>query len=153
MVGLSDMTDNEIADLTGLELSSIPFVRARDFTEPFILKDEIKLEALKETAQKHDLKITKGGRFYHLMSKFQDKGVAVKQTIALFEDLYQESVHSIALGDSENDLSMLHSVDIPVLIPHPDGTFMKCNIAGIKKAPFPGSKGWNAVLKEYFNVK
>jgi len=39
------------------------------------------------------------------------------------------------------------------LIPHPDGSFMACNVEGVIKAPFPGPKGWNTVLKEYFDVK
>ena len=149
MVGLSDMTDNEIADLTGLELSSIPFVRARDFTEPFILKDESKLEALQKSADKYDLKITKGGRFYHLMSKFQDKGVAVKETIALFEALYKDQVYSIALGDSENDLPMLGHVDLPILIQKHDGSYLETEIPNIQKSSYQGAKGWNEMVLKH----
>jgi len=149
LVGLSDMTDKEIAELTGLELHSIPFVRARDFTEPFILKDESKLEALQKTAQKCDLKITKGGRFYHLMSSFQDKGVAVKETIELFKALYQESIHSIALGDSENDLPMLKSVDVPILIEKHDGRYLETNIPNIEKSSYQGAKGWNEMVLKH----
>ena len=149
MVGLSDMTDNEIAKLTGLALSSVPFVRARDFTEPFILRDESKLEAIQITAQKYDLKITKGGRFYHLMSKSQDKGVAVKETIALFEALYRDEVHSIALGDSENDLPMLTNVDLPILIQKHDGSYLETDILNIQKSSYQGAKGWNEMVLKY----
>lgn len=146
MIGLSDMTESDIADLTGLELESIPFVRARDFTEPFILKDETKLEALQQTANKYDLKITKGGRFYHLMSRFQDKGVAVKETIAMFEDLYKDKVHSIALGDSQNDVPMLENVDIPILIQKHDGSYLEMKLPNIQKSNDQGAKGWNEMV-------
>jgi len=149
MVGLSDMTNNEIAELTGLGLSSVPFVRARDFTEPFVLKDESQLEALQKSADKYDLKITKGGRFYHLMSKFQDKGVAVKETITLFEGLYKEKVYSIGLGDSENDLPMLERVDLPILIQKHDGSYLETEIPNIQKASYQGTEGWNEMVLKH----
>ena len=146
MVGLSDMSDSEIAELTGLDLRSIPFATQRDFTEPFILKDETKLGELEQTAQKYDLKITKGGRFYHLMSRFQDKGVAVRETIALFEDLYEDKISSIALGDSQNDVPMLASVDTPVLIQKYDGSYLETSLPKLQRSTYQGSKGWNEMV-------
>ncbi|CAA6822151.1 MAG: Mannosyl-3-phosphoglycerate phosphatase [uncultured Sulfurovum sp.] len=149
LIGLSDMTDNEISQLTGLDLNNVPFVKARDFTEPFILKDISKLETLQHTASKYDLKITKGGRFYHLMSKKQDKGVAVKETIRLFETFYKDKVHSIALGDSENDAPMLKNVDLPILIQKHDGSYLKTDILNIQKSSYQGSKGWNEMVLKH----
>lgn len=149
MMGLSDMTDSEIAELTGLAQQDVHDVRQRDFTEPFVLKDVSKLEALQQTALENDLKITKGGRFYHLMSQFQDKGVAVRETIALFEDLYKERVHAIALGDSQNDTPMLKSVDVPILIQKYDGSYLETDLPNIQKSSYQGSKGWNEMVLKY----
>jgi mannosyl-3-phosphoglycerate phosphatase len=146
MMGLSDMTQSQVADLTGLDLQSVLYVKKRDFTEPFILKDESKLEALQQSALAYDLKITKGGRFYHLMSRFQDKGIAVRETIALFEDLYKDTVDAIALGDSQNDLPMLKSVHVPILIQKHDGSYLESDISNLQKSSFPGSKGWNEMV-------
>jgi mannosyl-3-phosphoglycerate phosphatase len=149
MVGLSDMSDNEIAELTGLDLCSVYFVKQRDFTEPFILKDETKLEQLQESARNYDLKITKGGRFYHLMSRFQDKGVAVNETIALFEALYNDKIHSMALGDSQNDIAMLANVDIPILIQRYDGSYLETDLPKIEKSTYQGAKGWNEMVLKH----
>lgn len=146
MIGLSDMSDGEISELTGLDLKSVHFAKQRDFTEPFILKDETKLEELRQTAEHYDLKITKGGRFYHLMSKFQDKGIAVMETIALFEDLFEDKLHSIALGDSQNDLAMLEHVDVPILIQKHDGSYLETHLPNIQKSSYQGSKGWNEMV-------
>ena len=99
------------------------------------------------------LDIVQGGRFYHLITKGQDKANAIKHLVKQYEKNSDDKFKTIALGDSANDLNMLQSVDIPVLIPHPDGSFLECSIEGVTKAPFPGPKGWNAVLKEYFDVK
>lgn len=146
MVGLSDMSDAKIAHLTGLGQRDVIFTKRRDFTEPFILKDETKLNELKKLAHSYALKITKGGRFYHLMSEFQDKGIAVIRTIEIFEALYQERIRSIALGDSQNDTAMLEHVDIPILIQKYDGSYLETNVPHIQKSSYQGSKGWNEMV-------
>ena len=44
------------------------------------------------------------------------------------------------------------SVDIPVLIPKHDGRYANINLPNLIRAPYPGPKGWNAVLEELFDV-
>ncbi len=149
IVGMSDMSDHEIGHLTGLNQRDVILAKQRDFTEPFILNDETKLEALKKSAYNYGLKITKGGRFYHIMSESQDKGIAVIKTIELFEDLYHERVSSIALGDSQNDTAMLEHVDIPIVIKKHDGSYLKTNVPHIQKSSYQGSKGWNEMVLKY----
>ncbi len=46
MTGFSDMSDIEVASLTGLSQMNVLLAKQRDFTEPFILEDETKLEEL-----------------------------------------------------------------------------------------------------------
>jgi mannosyl-3-phosphoglycerate phosphatase len=153
ILGFFDMKDEEVASYTNLCIENASDARKRTFTEPFILEDESKLDELQKMANEDELDIVKGGRFYHLITRGQDKANAIKFLINAYKKSSDEAFHTIALGDSANDLSMLQSVDTPVLIPHPDGSFMACNIEGLTKAPFPGPKGWNSVLKEYFDVK
>jgi mannosyl-3-phosphoglycerate phosphatase len=153
MHGFFDMIDEEVSKYTNLSIENASAARKRTFTEPFILEDESRLDELRKMASEDDLDIVKGGRFYHLITKGQDKANAIKYLIKKYEKGSDGDLKTIALGDSANDLSMLQSVDLPVLIPHPDGSFMECTIEGVIKAPFPGPKGWNAVLKEYFDVK
>ena len=146
MLGFSEMSDTKIAKLTGLDQSSVLLAKQRDFTEPFILKDETKLEELQGLALCYQLKITKGGRFYHLMGELQDKGIAVIETIELFETFYKEKVQSIALGDSQNDVEMLGSVDVPILIQKHDGSYLETPLPHIQKSSHIGSKGWNEMV-------
>lgn len=153
MHGFYDMRDEEVAKYTNLCLENASDARKRTFTEPFILEDESNLDALIKMANADQLDIVKGGRFYHLITGGQDKANAIKALINHYHKEYGEEWHTIALGDSANDLSMLQSVDTAVLIPHPDGSYMPCDIEGVIRAPYPGPKGWNSVLKEYFNVK
>jgi mannosyl-3-phosphoglycerate phosphatase len=146
MVGFSDMTDQEVGDVIGLDQHSVILAKQRDFTEPFLLKDESKLEELKRVAQGYQLKITKGGRFYHLMGELQDKGIAVTETIELFETHYHTKVNTIALGDSQNDLEMLERADVPIVIQKYDGTHLETRLENIQKSTFVGSKGWNEMV-------
>jgi len=149
MVGFSDMSDEKIAQLTGLSQRDVILAKQRDFTEPFILQDESKLDALKKSAHTYALKITQGGRFYHLMGEYQDKGISVNKTIELFETLYHEKIRSIALGDSQNDIEMLEHVDIPILIQKHDGSYLETTLSHIEKSSYQGSKGWNEMVMKY----
>jgi mannosyl-3-phosphoglycerate phosphatase len=151
--GFFDMSIDEIAEHTGLTQEQAAYAKKRDYTEPFILYDEEKFSTLQQMARKDGLDVVKGGRFCHLITLGQDKAAAIKKVIKHYQTAKVQRYKTIGLGDSENDLSMLASVDVPILIPHPDGSYISCSVPNLIKAPFPGSKGWNSALKEYFDVK
>jgi mannosyl-3-phosphoglycerate phosphatase len=146
--GFGDMTPEEIMTATGLEREDAILAKQRDFSEPFLFMAEPLIEKLQEEAAAHDLEITRGGRFYHLLAAGQDKGHAVAETLSLFQTGYSENIVTVGLGDAENDFSMLKIVDIPVLIPKPDGSFEKMGIKGLRRPPYPGSKGWGAAIMQ-----
>lgn len=153
MRGFYDMSVEEVAKHTSLPIDQAPHAKARLFTEPFILENSDDFATLKSMAEDDGLQVIKGGRFYHLITKGQDKARAIQALTKRYEELYNKSFKTVALGDSFNDLTMLQSVDTPVLIPHPDGSYMPCDIPKLVKAPFPGPKGWNSALKKIFDVK
>ncbi len=153
MRGFSDMTVEEIAARTSLPLSEASRARRRDFSEPFVLENDEDFQALRTMAGKDGFDIVKGGRFYHLITKGQDKATAIKKLILHYNGLHGVTYTSIALGDSENDLTMLRSVDVPILIPHSDGSYTAFETPRLIKAPYPGPKGWSVTLKGYFDVQ
>lgn len=153
MRGFFDMRAEEIAACTNLPLKQAADAKERLFTEPFILEDEKALDLLREMADNDGLSIVKGGRFYHLITKGQDKAAAILYLVKYFEKASGHAFKTVALGDSANDLSMLQSVDTPILIPHPDGSYLSCDIPHLIKAPSPGPSGWNTALKRYFHVQ
>ncbi|MDX1808693.1 MAG: HAD-IIB family hydrolase [Sulfurospirillaceae bacterium] len=151
MVGFSDLSAKEVAKLTGLDVIKAGKAKDRLFTEPFILKDKNDIYELKDMAEKDGLDIVEGGRFFHLITKGQDKAKALEVVKSYYEEVYKKRFTSIALGDSQNDFSMLGCVDVPILIPHPDGSYMSCDIKNLIRAPKPGPEGWSMALKEYFD--
>jgi mannosyl-3-phosphoglycerate phosphatase len=146
--GFGDMHIEEIMQTTGLGREDAALAAQRDFTEPFLFLAEPRLQELREKVAPHGLAITRGGRFYHLMSADQEKGQAVAETTRLFQAAWQNRLTTVGLGDAENDYGMLTVVAIPVLIPKPDGSFACMDVKGLRKAPFPGSRGWGAVITE-----
>lgn len=143
--GFGDMTDDEVAALTGLPLGEAALAKLRDFDEAFVFDgapDERFLQAI-ETAGLHWTQ----GQFFHILGN-HDKGRAVK----LLASLYRREcgcVSTIGLGDSLNDLPLLQAVDHPVLVRHADGSFdARIDLPGLLKTRHSGPRGWSeAVLQ------
>lgn len=153
MHGFGEMSIEEVMALTGLSREQALRATRRDFSEPFLLQQVERLDELKVEMDRFGLTITKGGRFYCLMSASQNKGLAVARAIRCYQALWEQKIVSIGLGDDENDLPMLEVVDIPILLPKPDGTYAALAVTGMRKAPCRGSRGWgaavSAILDEY----
>ncbi len=146
MYGFSDMSEEEIVSYTSLEPNKANLSKNRDFTEPFFLKDKSKLKNLKALALTYNIKITEGGRFYHLIGEFQDKGIAVKKAKKLFNQLYNDNIISLGLGDGPNDIQMLKNVEVPIIIKNHKDEYIKTGIKTVQKSTFKGSKGWNEMV-------
>ena len=144
--GFSDMSVEEIAYLTGLDLSLAYLASLREYDEPFLILDDIDdISPLVKLAEAKGLKIFKGGRFYHIQGK-NDKGKAVQ----ILKSWYKKSkgdIITIALGDSPNDFPMLRMVEYPVLILSEKDYYP--DIPKLKISKLPGPKGWN---EEILNI-
>jgi mannosyl-3-phosphoglycerate phosphatase len=150
--GFSDMSLEEISDLTGLDLESSRLASLREYDEPFILVEEGKRDphVLYDAAKQKGLNITSGGRFYHLHGK-NDKGVSVDKLVAWYGEKHSR-VMTMALGDSPNDFSMLKRVTHPVLV-RSSRLFpeLQALIPGLQVTKEKGPRGWNAAVLEMLN--
>ena len=145
-MGFGDLSVDDIARLTGLSREQAVLTKIREFTEPFIIEREEDIPLLAAEAAEQGMKITRGGRFYHLIGKDQDKGAAVRMAYEVFHENTGKKPLSAGIGDSENDLPMLENVKIPVLIPHPIRGYLDIQLPGLIRAERPGCKGWNDVV-------
>jgi mannosyl-3-phosphoglycerate phosphatase len=146
--GFSEMTPEEISRITGLDLASSRLASQREYDEPFIVMEEgdPNVDVLDQAAKEKGLRISVGGRFYHLHGK-SDKGEAMERLVTWYRT-YHPSLLTIALGDSPVDFSMLKRADYPVLIrsSHQYPELQKM-IPRLKVTRKPGPEGWNdAVL-------
>jgi mannosyl-3-phosphoglycerate phosphatase len=147
MKGFGDMTPEQIADRTKLEISEAKMSKERDFDEPFFYSGpDGALPDLFASILRKGFYYTQGV-FYHIMGD-SDKGRAVSILTELYEREFGD-VTTIALGDSPNDIPMLERVDHPVIVRKQGGEYdPRIAIPDLFKADGIGPEGWNkAVLK------
>lgn len=137
----------EVRRLTGLSETGARRALAREYDEPFLLEDPGLAPVVREAAERRGLRVTRGGRFHHLMGR-TDKGRALRVLLGLYE-AEGRRFFTVGLGDSDNDLTMLQAVDRPILVPRPGGEIAPALAAGLpqaERAPRPGPVGWNAAV-------
>jgi len=142
----SEMSVQEIASLTGLTLEHALLASKREFDEPIILQDPLDdKEIFCKKAAQYGLDCVYGGRFIHLFLG-GNKGMAVEKVLDVYKQL-RKPIFSIALGDSQNDLSMLQVADKAVLMSGRDGTYIN-GLAhpDLIKAKGNGPEVWNRVM-------
>ena len=147
LVGFSSLTSAQIARLTGLGIGAAALAGQRDYDEPFLLDDERLLAPLQASATRRGLRITRGGRFFHLTGN-ADKGMALRALLSRWAGTDQPA-ETVGLGDAENDLSLLQAVDRPILVPGKSGrvdAVLASTLPAAECAPFPGPAGWNAAI-------
>jgi mannosyl-3-phosphoglycerate phosphatase len=145
--GFSEMTPEEISSRTGLDLETSRLAASREYDEPFIIVEPMvkDMDAIEKAAERRGLRITAGGRFYHIHGK-KDKGEAVKRVI-LWYKRSQPRLTTIALGDSPTDFSMFEMVNHPVLVGSADhSTDLADRIPGLKITEEMGPEGWNSAV-------
>ncbi len=131
--GFGDMSLDEVVSQTGLRKSDAALAHAREFDEPFLFLEGDEAGFAAAVAQA-GLRLTRGGRFWHLLEA-GSKGEAL---------LRLKAGHglAVALGDSENDRSMLEAADVAIVIP---GGNLRPE-AHWRIAPAPGPQGWNDAM-------
>jgi mannosyl-3-phosphoglycerate phosphatase len=150
--GFSDMTPKEVSELTGLSEERSLLALSREFDEPFIIagKDDIDSAALERVAAKKGLRISRGGRFFHLHGN-NDKGEAISRLLSFYREKHGP-VFALALGDSPNDFDMFRRVDQPILV-RSEKTFpgIESEFPGIIITDKPGPEGWNSAVLGLLN--
>jgi mannosyl-3-phosphoglycerate phosphatase len=164
-VGFGDLKAEEISFLLNLSRAGAELAKKREYDEPFYFLKKIRKEKIKlaeKEFNKSGLGLTTGGKLYHLTGG-NDKGKAVKLLSRIYKNNWENDILAIGLGDSLNDLSMLESVDIPVLIRKKDNSYEKeilnklspgvnrtVHTTGsrgrVYKAQGIGPRGWNQAI-------
>jgi mannosyl-3-phosphoglycerate phosphatase len=150
VVGFGDMRAEEISSLLNLDQTEAILSKRREYDEPFYFLEEVGEEAVKSAEkefEKKGLTLTTGGKLHHLTGK-NDKGKAVGLLIQMFKDNCEGELITIGLGDSRNDLSLLESLDLPVLVRRKDNSYEKDILDKLKvhKAAGIGPQGWNQAV-------
>lgn len=154
VIGFSDLTIKEIALECGLTLAEAQRAKDRKYSEPFrfsnaTLEDiRMFLRKIRQTG----LRFSAGGRYYHLQGKF-DKGLSVKILNEMFYRAYGP-ITTVGIGDSPNDLPMLSSVDLPIVVKRPSGNHdpgLTAQFSGMRLTERIGPSGWADAVIQLLN--
>jgi mannosyl-3-phosphoglycerate phosphatase len=150
--GFGDMELAEVSELTGLSRAEAALARERDYDEPFLFEGQQptgpELDRVRSWLAAKGLRIVRGGRLWHLTGE-NDKGTAVRWLLSAWERTSGVCPHSLALGDSENDLPMLAAADEGVLVARPDGTHFAPAPENVRRASGAGPAGWGEAVSDW----
>jgi mannosyl-3-phosphoglycerate phosphatase len=148
LIGIGDMTIEEIVKATGLAQTDAGRARQREYDEPFLIKgDHSPLEQIREAASHLGLTVVSGGRFDHLVGG-TDKGRACRVLIDLFRKEWGKVV-TAGIGDSLNDVPMLEAVDRPFLVERPGGGHVDgLTVHGFVRLQGIGPSGWQTGVQQ-----
>ena len=118
LIPLNNLTDKEATQLTGLKGNSLNLMRDRHWSLPFLNPPNFLEQKINSCCKKYKVDIFKGNRMSHLLSVKSNKGKAIN---ALKKYSNIQNIQIIGLGDSPNDLPLLLSSDIRIVIPGIDG--------------------------------
>ena len=150
--GFGDLSGQEIVNLTGLSLQAANLAKTREFSEPFVTPTNLEANAIEAAVTTNGFKVVVGDRFSHLIGINSGKGKALNWLMENYQS-QGEKIVTVGLGNSPNDLAMLENVEIPLIIPGRAGIHPGLEGRQWKVAPFPGCKGWAAVLEEIWTDK
>jgi mannosyl-3-phosphoglycerate phosphatase len=148
--GFSSMSVEKLSEITGLSLEKSEQAKQRQYGEPIHwLGDEYTKNLFIERLIDYGANVVQGGRFIHL-SGHCDKGQALIWLTERYRELYDtDTIHTIALGDGENDIAMLEAADIAIQIRSPVHDFPKLfrqNRQTIRTEQY-GPSGWAEAIQ------
>ena len=143
--GFEDMSAAALAELTGLDEASACRAKERLGTEPLLWQgSDEELEDFRTALEAENLRLVRGGRFWHAMGNF-DKADGARFLLGIYKERFGEQpVIAVALGDSPNDQQMLEMADIPVVIRgvNSDQVQLPATRRAMRSLR-PGPEGWN----------
>lgn len=147
--GFADLSVTEVAAKTGLSQDSALLAKSRAGSEPICWDDSPeKLQQFSDELARYQLQLAKGGRFYHVLPQV-DKGQAVEWLCNKYQQANPDAeLYRIALGDGLNDLPMLETVDLAVILPSAAGDRVEPASVLTMHMAEPGPTGWNRAIND-----
>ncbi len=151
-ISFSELGTEAISLETGLHIEQASAANQREASEPVKwLGTECQLREFDTYIKSLNGQVIRGGRFLHVLDAQVSKGEALSWITRQYRlNSPKTNFRSIALGDAENDLSMLYAADQPAWIRsglHDIPAGPK-KLHGVLVSELYGPAGWNEILLE-----
>ncbi|WP_095587470.1 HAD-IIB family hydrolase [Actibacterium ureilyticum] len=148
--GFGDMTDAEVAEITGLPPQAAAMAQQRCHSEPGLWSgSDDALDTFLTALAERGISARRGGRFLTL-SLGRTKADAMRDCAARLG-----ATTTIALGDAPNDIEMLEAADFGVIIRNdhapPLPPLRGEGTGRIRRTTAPGPQGWNVAMQDILN--
>jgi len=154
-LGFSDMSLVTLSKLTGLSFQQSELAKQRQYGEPIKwLGSDTSKEDFISQVQSYGVCVTQGGRFLHIGGEC-NKGTAMQWLASQYQIHYPDlALSTIALGDGENDSSMLEAANIAVQIRSPIHLFprLRRDNSTIQTNLY-GPEGWAEAINQILAKK
>jgi len=140
-----------IVEHTGLSPERAAEANTRAATEPLLWTgDDEQLQQLRQHVEAAGGQLLRGGRFVHVLDARASKARALQWLADCYAQYTYSATFCAALGDAENDVSMLAAADYPIVIrsPHnvPPNT---SHIDNIQLSAGYGPTGWEETVMAF----
>lgn len=151
--GMGELSLDTLCELTSLSADKARQAQAREGSEPLLWDDdEAALTRFRRALESDGLRLTRGGRFWHVMGAV-DKGQAVCWLVERYTALRGVRPSSVGLGDGPNDVSLLEAIDHPILVRGKHEAVV--DIAGsmtLYRTQQPGPEGWAEGIADWWKT-
>lgn len=140
--GVSDVSIDELAKIVGMTHAEAERMSRRQYGETILQIDKEEKARFEQVLREGPaLQVIHGGRYFDVTAG-NDKGKAVQ----ILKDLYRKKLAGrlifIGIGDSSNDIPMLKSTDVAMLVQKYDGTWADVDIPNVVRLEGIGPAGW-----------
>lgn len=150
---MAELSLDTLCELTSLSADKARQAQAREGSEPLLWDDdEPALARFRHSLESDGLRLTRGGRFWHVMGAV-DKGQAVRWLVERYTSLRGVRPATVGLGDGPNDISLLEAVDHPILVRGKHGaTVNVATEAPLFRTRQPGPDGWAEGIADWWQT-
>lgn len=152
--GYSDMTPEEVQEMTGLDESAAGRARTRDFSETVHVEGGAEeWRRLMAALEMRGLHTFGRGPTGTVVGLGADKGRAVELLTSLYgqaaagPDSGRTPPLTVGIGDAANDVPMLRVVDRAFLVEKPAGGWADIEVKGLERVKGVGPVGWSRVVR------
>jgi mannosyl-3-phosphoglycerate phosphatase len=153
--GFSTLSESALRQITGLSVGQAKRAKQRQFAEPLNwLGDAPTKSAFIEHLVNLGANVIQGGRFMHV-GDHCDKGQALIWLTERYREHFATSyISTIALGDGENDISMLEAAEIAIQVRSPVHKFPTLSRQyKIIQTQLYGPEGWDQAIQKLLATK
>jgi len=152
MVGFAELSIDEVARELGISSVEAQLVKLREYTElvRIVEEDDGTLSRLMKALRRRGLRCCRRSR-HHLISGTPDRAEGLKTLKALWNQAWGKHV-MVGLGDSEDDVAWLQSVDVPIFVENgssgiPARVLRKLPTVHVTERS--GRQGWSDAIFEF----